>query len=79
VSGNLVLDEPLPLRDGTRVEISLRSTERSSVRESPKAEESSWDALMRLLRDCAIDTGIPDFARSHDRYIARCHSMPDKT
>ncbi len=69
VSGDLVLDEPLPLRDGTQVEITLRSTKGSSVRESREADEGSWDALLQLLSDCAIDTGIPDFARAHDRYL----------
>lgn len=76
--GNLVLEEPLPLSDGTQVEITLRSTKGSSVPESPEADEGPWDALVQLLSDCAVDTGIADFARSHDRHIARCHSMPDK-
>lgn len=45
VRGNLVLEEPLPLSDGTQVEITLRSTKGSSVRESPEADEGSLDAV----------------------------------
>ena len=77
VSGNLPLEEPLPLPDGTQVEIALKSTE-GAIRESHEADEDSWDALLQLLSDCAIDTRIPDFARSHDRYIHPCRNMPDK-
>ena len=78
VSGNLVLEEPLPLSDGTQVEITVMPTEGSSIYDSREADEGFWETLTQLLSDCAIDTGIPDLARSHDRYIARCHSMPDK-
>lgn len=78
MSGKLVLEESLPLPDGTQVEICLMSTEGRSLWESPQADERSWDALLQLLSECAIDTGIPDLARSRHRYIDRCDSMPDK-
>jgi hypothetical protein len=60
VSSKLVLEESLPLRDGTQVEITVRSTE-GGFPESPEADEGSRDALLQLLRDCAIDTGICNF------------------
>lgn len=70
LSGNLVLEEVLPLPDGAEVEITLRSTERV-MHESREVDEASWDALFQLLSDCAIDTGISGLARSHDRYLCR--------
>ena len=75
--GVIHLEEPLALPDGAHVSVMVVATERGRD-ELQEMDESSWDVLTQLLSDCAIDTGISDFARSHDRYIARCHSMPDK-
>jgi predicted DNA-binding antitoxin AbrB/MazE fold protein len=66
--GALRLAEPLPLADGTPVEVTViaSETDRGRLQET---DESSWDALTQLIAECAIDTGIPDFARNHDRYL----------
>jgi hypothetical protein len=66
--GVIQLDEPLPLPDGARVDVTVVATELGQEG-LQKTDESSWDALTQLLSDCAIDTGITDFARSHDRYL----------
>ncbi len=65
--GVIQLDEPLPLSDGAKVDVTVVATELDQE-ELQKTDESSWDALTQLLSDCEIDTGITDFARSHDLY-----------
>ena len=30
---------------------------------------SDWDALMRLIEECQMDTGIEDLAHQHDHYL----------
>jgi predicted DNA-binding antitoxin AbrB/MazE fold protein len=72
--GVIHLDEPLPLPDGAQVYVTVVATERGRE-ELQEMDESSWDALAQLLSDCAIDTGIPDFARSHDRYLYGSDSL----
>jgi len=32
-------------------------------------EDRSWDALTRLIAECAIDIGVPDLASQHDHYL----------
>ena len=66
--GTLRLAEPLPLADGTSVEVTGIATE-TDRRRVQNMDESSWDALTELIVECAIDTRIPDLARSHDRYL----------
>ena len=73
-NGVIRLKEPLPLRDGAPVDVMVIATERSRD-ELQEMDESSWDTLAQLLSDCAIDTGIPDFARSHDRYLYGSDSL----
>jgi hypothetical protein len=72
--GVIHLDEPLPLPDGAQVDVMFVATERARD-DLQGTGESSWDALAQLLSDCAIDTGIPDFARSHDRYLYGSDSL----
>jgi hypothetical protein len=31
--------------------------------------ETDWDALMQLIADCTVETGIPDLAHQHDHYL----------
>jgi hypothetical protein len=31
--------------------------------------EEDWDALMKLVEECQVDTGIPDLAHQHDHYL----------
>lgn len=68
--GALRLKERLPVPDGTEVDITV--TSREAVDERTQAmNDQSWDALTKLLAECAIDTGIPDFVGKHDRYLYR--------
>jgi predicted DNA-binding antitoxin AbrB/MazE fold protein len=72
--GVIHLETPLSLPDGAHVNVTVVATERSRD-ELHEMDGSSWDALTRLLSDCAIDTGISDFARSHDRYLYGSDSL----
>jgi predicted DNA-binding antitoxin AbrB/MazE fold protein len=66
--GALRLKERLPLPDGTEVDITL--TSREAVDEQSQAmDDHSWDALTKLLAECAINTGVSDLARQHDHYL----------
>ena len=67
--GVLRLDQPLPLPDGTQVVVTVVSQEADNAERSSGMGDQSWDALTQLLTECAIDTGIPDFAHEHDRYL----------
>ena len=67
--GVLRLKQPLSLPDGAQVDVTVVSHEEDNGERSPRMEDQSWDALTQLLTDCAIDTGIPDFARHHDHYL----------
>jgi predicted DNA-binding antitoxin AbrB/MazE fold protein len=33
------------------------------------ADESAWDALVQLVEECAVETGITDLAHQHDHYL----------
>lgn len=68
------LDESLPLPDGAEVDVTVVATELGQD-ELQEMDESSWAALAQLLSDCAIDTGFPDFACSHDRYLYGSDSL----
>ena len=67
--GVLRLKEPLPLPEGAQVDVTVTSHEEDKGEQSQGMADPSWDALTKLLAECAIDTGIPDFARSRDRYL----------
>jgi hypothetical protein len=32
-------------------------------------EEAAWDGLTQLVKDCEVETGIPDLAHQHDHYL----------
>ena len=51
--GVIHLDEPLSLPDGAHVNVTVVATERGRD-ELQEMDESSWDALAKLLSDCAI-------------------------
>lgn len=70
-NGVLRLKEPLSLPDGAQVDVTVISHEVDNRERSPGMGDQSWDAFTQLLADCAIDTGISDFARNHDRYLYR--------
>lgn len=70
-NGVLRLREPLALPDGAQVDVTVVLHEEDNGERSQGMQDQSWDALIQLLTECAIDTGIPDFARKHDRYLYR--------
>jgi predicted DNA-binding antitoxin AbrB/MazE fold protein len=67
--GVLRLQEPLPLPEGTQVDVIVTSHEEDNGERSQGMADPSWDALTQLLADCAIDAGIPDLAEQHDHYL----------
>lgn len=32
-------------------------------------DDSEWNTLAQLLKDCAVETGIKDLAQQHDHYL----------
>jgi len=32
-------------------------------------DNQSWEALIQLLNECAIDTGVSNLAQQHDHYL----------
>ena len=66
--GVLRLKEPLPLPDGTAVDVIVTSREATDT-ESQIQKDRPWDMLIQLLAECAIDTGIPNLAQHHDHYL----------
>jgi predicted DNA-binding antitoxin AbrB/MazE fold protein len=73
--GVLRLKEPLPLPEGTQVDVTVTSTEADNGERSQGMEDRSWDALTQLLTECAIDTGVADLAQQHDHYL---YGIPKK-
>jgi len=57
------------LGDGAQVDVTVVSHEEDDGERSQGMEDRSWDALTRLLAECAIDTGVPDLASQHDHYL----------
>jgi hypothetical protein len=55
-------------REGQSVIITFLEESQTDDSSLPMTEED-WDALVKLLRDCAVDTGIPDLAHQHDHYL----------
>ena len=67
--GVLRLHEPLPIPEGAEVEVSVSVSDTQNGTHSQKTQAQSWDALTQLLDECAIDTGVSDFAQQHDHYL----------
>jgi hypothetical protein len=68
VNGAIVLDQPLAVPDGTRVEI--------SVQQQPAAEGEGKATLTFLLKYAGCMPDLPaDFAEQHDHYI---HGTPKR-
>jgi len=68
-NGVLRLEEPLPLPEGTEVDVSVSLAETENGQHSQKTDAQGWDALAQLLNECAIDTGVTDLAQQHDHYL----------
>ena len=63
-NGTIVLDEPLPLPDGTRVEVEV------------KPADGKQPTLAFLLKYAGCMSDLPpDFAEQHDHYI---HGTPKR-
>ena len=63
--GTIVLDQPAPFPEGTRVEI--------TIQERPKAASPLGEALMKL---AGTAVGLPeDMAAQHDHYL---HGTPKR-
>jgi hypothetical protein len=63
IDGKVVFDEPAPVSEGTRVEVTVK-----------QAPESEKPTLLNLLSLAGIATNLPaDFAAEHDHYI---HGAP---
>jgi predicted DNA-binding antitoxin AbrB/MazE fold protein len=56
--GVLRLKEPLSLNDGAEVDVIVISHEEEDGGGAEGTENRSWDVLMQLLNESAIDTGI---------------------
>lgn len=63
--GVLRLKEPIPLEDGSQVEVIVIS------REPPPTRMPSeiLSDISKLVEECAVDTGISDLADQHDHYL----------
>lgn len=68
-NGVLRLEEPLPLPEGTEVDVSVSFAQTENGQNLQKAGAQGWDALTQLLDECAIDTGVSDLAQQHDHYL----------
>ena len=66
-------DESVEGREGQPVIITFLEesdeTTQTNWNPSPEELEVGWDALIKLLKENAIDTGIPDLAHQHDHYL----------
>lgn len=74
--GQIVLDEPTSLADGTRVRVNLVPDESEKSEQSP----ASTNAMLTFYERHkswigSIRDAPPDFARNHDHYI---HGTPKK-
>lgn len=58
--------EPIKDRDGQTVIITFLEKENSELL---PVEDSEWNTLAQLLKDCAVETGITDLAQEHDYYL----------
>jgi len=68
-NGVLRLEEPLPLPEGAEVDVTVSLNETENGKHAQETADQSWDALIDLLNECAIDTGISDLAEQHDQYL----------
>lgn len=58
--------EPIEGHDGQTVLITFLEKDNSN---SLPVEDSEWNALAQLLKDCVVETGIKDLAQEHDYYL----------
>ena len=68
-NGVLRLEQPLPVPEGAEVDVTVNIIDADNSKPTQESDDQSWDALTRLLNECAIDTGISDLAQQHDHYL----------
>ena len=66
-------NEPIEGHEGQSVIIVF--VEENSTPGSATPEDSDWDKLRQLIKNCAVDTDIGDLAHQHDHYL---YGMPKR-
>jgi len=59
--------QPVEASDGQRVIIIF--LDEGAISSWLSVNESDWDALLQLVEECAVETGIADLAHQHDHYL----------
>jgi hypothetical protein len=72
-NGTIVLDEPVPLADGTRVEVDVKPAKEQPEKEHESGNKPTLLGLLKLAG--TLDDLPPDFAAEHDHYI---HGTPKR-
>lgn len=57
--------EPIEGRNGQTVIITFLEENITSL----PVDNSPWEALIELIENCAVETGISDLAQQHDHYL----------
>ncbi|MEH1917300.1 hypothetical protein [Nostoc sp.] len=60
-------NEPIEGHEGQSVIIVF--VEENRTPEPAMPEDSDWDKLRQLIKNCAVDTDISDLAQQHDHYL----------
>ncbi|MBW4424833.1 MAG: hypothetical protein KME50_10355 [Nostoc desertorum CM1-VF14] len=66
-------NEPIEGHEGQSVIIVF--VEENRTPEPAMPEDSDWDKLRQLIKNCAVDTDIDDLAHQHDHYL---YGMPKR-
>ncbi|MEH2343284.1 MAG: hypothetical protein V7K22_16820 [Nostoc sp.] len=66
-------NEPIEGHEGQSVIIVF--VEENRTPEPAMPEDSDWDKLRQLIKNCAVDTDISDLAQQHDHYL---YGMPKR-
>ena len=68
-NGVLRLEQPLAVPEGSEVDVTINLSDADNGSHAQETDDQSWDALTKLLNECAIDTGVSDLAQQHDHYL----------
>ena len=60
-------DVPVEGRNGQSVVITF--VEEDNASQSSFTDDSAWDALEQLVKNCMVEMGITDLAHQHDHYL----------
>ena len=66
-------NEPIEGHEGQSVIIVFVEENRTPEPATP--EDSDWDKLRQLIKNCVVDTDIDDLAHQHDHYL---YGMPKR-